>query len=117
MHPLQLVGRACVIGGAATLSILTNQPAVADTGAAIFETKCAACHANGGNVLNPQKTLDVKALEKYKYDEQAAIVQLLKVGKGQMPKYQGAIPPVSRLSDEDIEAVAQYVLDTSKAGW
>ena len=114
---MQLIGRAFVAGGAA-LCMLTHQPAaVADTGAVIFETKCAACHANGGNVLNPQKTLDAKALEKFKYNEQAAVVQLLKNGKGQMPKYQGAIPPISRLSDEDIEAVAQYVLDTSARGW
>ena len=81
---MQLIGRAFVAGGAA-LCMLTHQPAaVADTGAVIFETKCAACHANGGNVLNPQKTLDAKALEKFKYNEQAAVVQLLKNGKGQV---------------------------------
>ena len=93
-------------------------PCYADAqGVAIFEAKCAACHASGGNVLQPLKTLKVEALEKNGYAEQGAVVNLLRNGKGQIPKYQGAIPPVSRLTDEELEAVAQFVLETAKAGW
>ena len=46
---------------------------------------------------------------------QEPLVNLLRNGKGQMPKYQGAIPPVSRLTDDELEAVAVLVLDTAKA--
>lgn len=113
-----LVGRACSILGAAAICLLNGElPASAATGPEIFETKCAACHANGGNVLNPMKTLDAKVLAANKYDEQAAIVELVRNGKGQMPKYQGAIPKISRLSDEEIEAVSTFVIDKSRDGW
>ena len=33
------------------------------------------------------------------------------------PPYQGQIPKVSRLTDEEIEAVAAYVLQQADAGW
>ena len=92
-------------------------PAVADAGAAIFEAKCVACHVQGGNVLNPGKTLSREALQKNAYTEQASIVNLLRVGKGQMPKYQGSIPPVSRLTDEELEEVASYVLARAADEW
>jgi len=96
---------------------LTPPAFAAETGAVIFEAKCAACHANGGNVLNPGKTLFPAALEKNGYADVDSVSTLLRNGKGQMPKYQGSIPPVSRLSDEDIEQVATYVLDMAKDGW
>ena len=100
-------------------TVLPHASVAADTahGAIIFESKCAACHAGGGNVLNPLKTLDVKALEANKYNDIASMVTLMQKGKGQMPKYQGAIPPVSRLTDEELEDVAKYVLDKANAGW
>ena len=68
-------------------------------------------------MISPAKTLKLEALEKNGYGEEGAVVSLLRNGKGQMPKYQGAIPPVSRLTDEELEAVAQLVLETAKAGW
>ena len=104
---------------AAAIALHPATPCVADStpGFAIFEAKCAACHAGGGNVLNGGKNLKLDVLQKNGYGEQDAIVQLLRNGKGQMPKYQGAIPPVSKLTDEELEAVAQFVLEQAKAGW
>ena len=96
------------------LPCVADGPAVAPV--AIFEAKCAACHAGGGNVLLPLKTLKLDALQKNGYAEVEPLANLLRNGKGQMPKYQGAIPPVSRLTDDEIEAVATLVLDTAKAG-
>ena len=105
----------------AALCLSLNAPpqaALADASAIeIFEAKCVACHAGGGNVLNPGKTLAPAALERNGYTSEESIVNLLRNGKGQMPKYQGAIPPVSRLSDEELAAVARYVLDESQKGW
>ena len=51
-------------------------PCVADGPAVvIFETKCAACHAGGGNALSPLKTLKLDALQKNGYAEQEQLVR------------------------------------------
>ena len=113
-----LLPRLASVAAAAVLVLHPTTPSYADSSAAaIFEAKCVACHAGGGNVISPAKTLKLEALEKNGYGEEGAVVSLLRNGKGQMPKYQGAIPPVSRLTDEELEAVAQLVLETAKAGW
>ena len=104
---------ACV----ASVVIGSGPACASDQGAVIFEAKCAACHENGGNVLQRGKTLFPAALEANGYASESAIAALLVNGKGQMPKYQGAIPPVSKLSDEDIAAVTQFVLQRAHEGW
>lgn len=105
-------------GAAAAAALALQSPAlcVADSANVIFEAKCAACHVGGGNVLS-SKNLKLDTLQKYGYGEPDAIVQLLRAGKGQMPKYQGAIPPVSKLTDEELEEVAKFVLEQASAGW
>ena len=104
---------------ALTLSTWSHVPAACATpaGEVIFEAKCAACHSGGGNVLQPGKTLFRPALEKNGYSTVDSITELVRNGKGQMPKYQGAIPAVSRLSDEDLAAVAQWVSEQADGGW
>ena len=111
--------RAASAIAAAAACLLTQQPALGanPAGAAIFESKCAACHVGGGNVINPGKTLFASAFEKNKYDTQEAVVNLVRNGKGQMPKYQGQIPAISKLDDQQLEDVAAYVLEQSAAGW
>ncbi|KAL1503197.1 hypothetical protein AB1Y20_011254 [Prymnesium parvum] len=86
-------------------------------GQTIFETKCVGCHVGGGNVLSPGKSLRLSSLERDGYSTLDSIVSLTRNGKGQMPKYQGKIPAVSKLSDEELEAVAAYTLAQAKAGW
>ena len=114
MRVVRELASACAAIAVATLH--PALPCAADGPASvIFETKCAACHAGGGNVLSPLKTLKLDALQKNGYAEQEPLINLLRNGKGQMPKYQGAIPPVSRLTDDELEAVAVLVLDTAKA--
>jgi cytochrome c6 len=115
--------RACYSLAAGSIMALSSSalPAAyaADTanGGVLFEAKCAACHAGGGNVLNPGKSLSLNTLQKNGYGSEAAIVELTRNGKGQMPKYQGAIPKVSRMTDEELADVAAYVLDAAGKGW
>jgi len=61
----------------------------------------------------PEKTLEKEALEEYLDGgfNEAAVVKQVTNGKGAMPAFGG------RLSDDDIKAVASYVISTSKAGW
>jgi cytochrome c6 len=64
-----------------------------DNGEALFTSSCSGCHAGGSNILNGQKTLFTKALDKYGYNTQETMVTLISKGKGQMPAYASFISP------------------------
>ncbi|KPQ36921.1 MAG: cytochrome c6 PetJ [Phormidesmis priestleyi Ana] len=80
-------------------------------GESLFSVNCAACHANGGNIIRRGKNLKQKTLARNGYGNVAAIASLVTQGKGIMPAY------ADRLSTEEIEAIAQYVYQKSNAGW
>ena len=92
------------------LSTLSPRPALAD-GAVLFEAKCAACHAGGGNVVARGKTLDRAALTANNVD----IATIVTMGKNQMPGFGEACAPKpactfgARLSDADIAEVSKWV--------
>ena len=93
-----------------TLSAVSPRPAMAD-GAVLFEAKCAACHAGGGNVVARGKTLDRAALTANNVD----IATIVTMGKNQMPGFGEACAPKpactfgARLSDADIAEVSKWV--------
>ncbi len=90
-----------------------NQVLAADieNGERIFTANCAACHAGGNNVIMPEKTLKKDALETNGMNAVSAITYQVTNGKNAMPAFGG------RLSDADIEDVANYVLSQSEKGW
>ncbi len=100
---------------AGLLALLTfsfASPAFADAvGAQTFGANCAACHLGGRNAVNPAKTLQKADLEKYDMNSVENIVTQVTNGKNAMPAFKG------RLTDEQISAVAAYVLEQSEAGW
>lgn len=83
----------------------------ATKGGKIFSANCAACHMGGNNVVMANKTLKKDALEKYGMNSIEAITKQVKNGKNAMPAFGG------RLTDEQIDDVATYVLETSEKGW
>eukprot|EP00548_Thalassiothrix_antarctica_P000824 CAMPEP_0194147040 /NCGR_PEP_ID=MMETSP0152-20130528/22483_1 /TAXON_ID=1049557 /ORGANISM="Thalassiothrix antarctica, Strain L6-D1" /LENGTH=134 /DNA_ID=CAMNT_0038847715 /DNA_START=167 /DNA_END=571 /DNA_ORIENTATION=+ len=82
-------------------------------GEKVFNANCAACHAGGQNVIMPEKTLEKEALDQYLAGgrSETSVVAQVTNGKNAMPAFGG------RLSDNDIENVATYVITTSEAGW
>ena len=96
------------------LSFLSPGIALAD-GGGVFSANCAACHAGGGNLVNPERTLsqaDLKAyLANYNSDHESAIATQIKNGMGPMPSFEGVLTP-SEISD-----VAAYVESMSTNGW
>ena len=80
-------------------------------GAQVFASNCAACHAGGKNVVNAAKTLKLEALNQYEMASVEAIKYQVNNGKNAMPAFGG------RLTDEQIESVANYVLDQAEKGW
>ena len=88
-------------------------PTLADSvdGSAVFQANCAGCHAKGGNIVRRGKTLKAKALKRNQVDSQEAVVSLVTNGKGIMSAYG------DRLTEEEIAAVSQYVVDRAAADW
>jgi cytochrome c6 len=97
----------------ALLLSFSSQVLAADVenGERIFTANCAACHAGGNNVIMPEKTLKKDALEANGMNAVSAITYQVTNGKNAMPAFGG------RLSDSDIEDVANYVLSQSEKSW
>ncbi|MDJ1184297.1 cytochrome c6 PetJ [Roseofilum casamattae] len=103
-----------IICAIAIAAFALQTPALAGDAAAgksIFSANCAACHAGGKNVINPQKTLSKGDLSKYGMDSLDAIITQVTKGKNAMPAFGG------KLKADQIENVATYVLETSEKGW
>lgn len=82
-----------------------------DNGEKIFSANCTACHTGGNNVIMPEKTLKKDALKENGMNNVDAIEYQVTNGKNAMPAFGG------RLSDGEIEDVANYVLSQSEKGW
>ncbi|MEE9412879.1 MAG: c-type cytochrome [Methylococcales bacterium] len=77
----------------------------------VFDKYCSSCHKNGGNIMNPEKTLSQDHLTKNGKDNIGSISTLVAAGKAPMPAFG------KQLSDEEIAAVAKYVIDQAKSDW
>lgn len=98
----------------ALFSFFLSSPAHAydlDQGKKIFTGNCAQCHMRGLNVVVRNKTLQKDDLEKYSMYAQEAIVSQVTNGKNAMPAFG------RRLTAEQIENVAAYVMDQAESGW
>jgi cytochrome c6 len=89
----------------ATLALSTTllaSAAFAATGEDVFKAKCASCHPDGGNIMNPKETL--KGMKDSK-----KIVAKIRKGGGGMTAFDA-----KALSDADAKAVADYIIKTFK---
>eukprot|EP00180_Rhodochaete_pulchella_P001560 Plantae.Rhodophyta-Rhodochaete_pulchella.ctg2382.p2 GENE.Plantae.Rhodophyta-Rhodochaete_pulchella.ctg2382~~Plantae.Rhodophyta-Rhodochaete_pulchella.ctg2382.p2 ORF type:complete len:190 (+),score=17.62 Plantae.Rhodophyta-Rhodochaete_pulchella.ctg2382:1-570(+) len=104
---------ALVAVAAATSSTSIDTLGPVATGAVLFENNCAGCHPGGGNVIGYArgKTLKAKALARNGFDTKESIIDLMRVGKGAMPRYG------DRLSDEELGTVADFVLQHAAVNW
>ena len=99
------------VAGAIFLNASPAMAADAGAGAQVFSANCAACHIGGGNAVNPAKTLKKDDLVANGKDTADAIITQVTNGNGGMPAFGG------RLTPEQIENVAAYVLSQSDKGW
>ena len=90
---------------AATPVAGTLQPA--PDGESLFKQYCAACHPNGGNVSDPDRTLYGSALKKNRISAPEDIVRILRKPLSRMIRFDAATLP-----DRDARAIAEYVLKT-----
>ncbi|CAE7245214.1 petJ [Symbiodinium natans] len=82
-----------------------------ESGKGIFLANCAACHAGGNNAVQPDKKLKKDALQTYGMFDVERIKYQVTNGKNAMPAFG------ERLGAEDIEDVANYVIDQANKGW
>jgi len=76
-------------------------------GAALFKQHCFTCHPDGGNVINPQKTLHKKDREANGVKTAADIVGKMRNPSPGMTKFDEQTIP-----DADAREIADYVLKT-----
>jgi len=83
--------------------------APAKPGEELFKEHCAACHADGGNIINPGKTLRKEHREAHNIITREDIVEKMRhPGKG-MTSWSAATIP-----DQEAEAIADYIIRTFK---
>lgn len=73
-------------------------------GKKIFFENCNVCHNGGDNIIIPEKNLKKEALRTNGMDNIQSVIYQVINGKNGMPAFGG------RLSEEEIENVATYVL-------
>jgi len=87
----------------------TQEKAKEKEGEAMFKKHCAICHPDGGNIVNPKKTLHKKDLDANNFKKSDDIVKLMRNGGTGMPKFNEKIIP-----DKDAREIAEYILKTFK---
>jgi len=103
---------------AAAAAVLAHAPVFAGdaaSGKALFDSKCAACHAGGKNTLVPAKDLTKGAMSSnlagYNDDAAGAIAAIIANGKAPMPPFK------MQMNAAQIDDVTAYVIEKSEAGW
>jgi len=77
----------------------------------VFDKNCAACHKDGGNIMNPDKTLSKESLEKNGVNSVDAVKKLVSEGKAPMPAFKGT------LDGAQIDEVSAFVIEQANKGW
>lgn len=73
----------------------------------LFKKHCAMCHPDGGNIINPKKTLGSKALAEANIKSAKDVVGKMRNPGPGMPRFDE-----KSLPDEQAKAIAEYVLTT-----
>ncbi len=91
---------------AGTISVLASSLAAAPDGAAIYKSKCAACHGPDGSgqtaVGKSMKLRDLRSADVQKQTDEA-LVTVITSGRGKMPGYQ------KKLSSDEIKGAVAFV--------
>lgn len=81
--------------------------AAGKSGEALFKEHCMVCHPDGGNIVNPKKTLHKKDREANGVRSEEDIIKLMRKPGAGMTAFE-----VKILSDNDAREIAKYILKT-----
>jgi len=87
-------------------------------GKLLFKNNCSPCHPDGGNIINPQKTLHKKDLDANKITTAEDIVKKMR-NPGPSPTHPQDWAGMKMfdqktISDQDAQKIADYILKTFK---
>lgn len=98
-----LVGLVC----GSSLSAFAEPKKSPTSGQDGFALHCAMCHPDGGNAVNPRKTLHKKDRDAFGVKSKTDIIRLIRNPGPGMMKYD-----VKAISEQEADAIAEYVLRT-----
>ena len=98
------------------ISFAGSMAAAETAGESLFKEHCSACHPDGGNVVNPLKTLHKKDLEANNIKTAEDIVTKMR-NPGPVPTHPQEwagmkIFDRKKMSDENALQIAEYILKT-----
>ena len=96
------MNKGIILATLALSATMMASAAFAAGGEEIFKAKCASCHPDGGNIMNPKETL--KGMKDSK-----KIVNKVRKGGGGMPAFDA-----KAISDADAKQLADYIIKTFK---
>ena len=97
--------RLCRFIFACLLAAFLSAPAVADSVADLYKTRCQGCHSSDGRASGIGKKLGAKDFQDPEVAKmsEAELVKIIGNGKNKMPPYKG------KLTDDEIKALAKYI--------
>jgi len=77
------------------------------SGESLFKEHCALCHPDGGNIVNPKKTLHKKDREANSIKSKDDIVNIMRKPGPGMTTFD-----VKSIPDKDAKEIAEYIIKT-----
>jgi cytochrome c6 len=100
------------LGAAISLVVTVFSPGMADSaqpGEALFTQHCKICHPDGGNIVNPKKTLHKLDRDANNVKTEADIINIMRnPGPGMTTFDEKTIP------DKQAKEIAEYILKSFK---
>lgn len=93
----------------ALIVAIASSTALAASGEVLFKQHCAACHPDGGNIMNKQRTLHKKDLEQQGIRNWKGVVKYMRAPGPGMTTFDA-----KTIVDKDARAIGEYVLKTFK---
>ncbi len=84
-----------------------NVSGASPSGEELFKQNCSVCHVNGGNIINPQKTLQKKDREANNIKTVNDIIRIVRNPGPGMTKFDE-----KTVSNKDAHKIAEYILKT-----
>jgi cytochrome c6 len=103
-----VIASAVIIGAMIVLSG-GSASAAGQPGEALFKQHCVACHVDGGNIINSQKTLHKKVREANNIKTANDIIKTMRNPGPGMTKFDA-----TSVSDKDARQIADYIVNTFK---
>lgn len=116
MKKMPLISMAIMSILVCAFSLSAQDKSKEHPGKALFKKNCSPCHPDGGNIINPKKTLHKKDLDANKITTAEDIVKKMR-NPGPFPDHPQDWAGMKMfdqktISDQDASEIADYILKT-----